>query len=272
MLSKDDIIKLNIINLEGAERPPLTSYDNTSYNLRLGKQFLVIQGLHKLGYKEKIGDCSKGTGILKLPAFSCALVSTEEWIKIPNNVFGRWGLKIRPAMSGLMFQAGPQIEPGSQGRLFGLLFNLTSAEKQLSYLTPMWSIDFERIHGTSKCIDNTMKTGEPILNMSKYTQMGIPSGSISEIYADYKKLQKSVSKRRDIGITIIVLLSSLLLPVVVTKLTYDKDDNWDNMKKRIELTDALQKENTEISELKKDINELKKQIDLLSDKKYERRP
>nr|VFK33039.1 MAG: hypothetical protein BECKMB1821G_GA0114241_11353 [Candidatus Kentron sp. MB]VFK35637.1 MAG: hypothetical protein BECKMB1821I_GA0114274_11344 [Candidatus Kentron sp. MB]VFK77477.1 MAG: hypothetical protein BECKMB1821H_GA0114242_11453 [Candidatus Kentron sp. MB] len=77
MLLKDEIINLNIINLEDLSPPPEKLYDVTSYNLRLGSQFKLIHGKeNNRGGTEGLNDCSEGSGILVLPNFSCALVST----------------------------------------------------------------------------------------------------------------------------------------------------------------------------------------------------
>ena len=257
MLTKDEIKSLNIINLEDGSKPPESSFDITSYNLRLGKNYIIIEGA--INSKEFVpGDCSSGVGILKMPPFSCALVSSEEWVKLPSNVYGRWGLKIRPAMAGLVFQAGPQIEPSSQSRLFGLLFNLSSNEKQLPYLTPLWSIDFHRISSSKRKIVEP-ETFNPILDMYKYTQLGIPTGSLSEIYAEFKKLQRQVVGRREIFVTIfltiVVLISSTMLPIIINKLTSSNQESIDLLKRQSELL-------IKIDEREKNLRDLEKRVRL----------
>lgn len=216
MLLRNEIVDLALIQMENGSSPPKGCYDITSYNLRLGKEYCLISGSD---HEQQIGDCSKGTGILRIPPFACVLVSTKEVVKLPPDIAGRWGLKIRPAMSGLVFQAGPQIQPGSHSRLFGLLFNLSSSERSLYCGQKLWSIDFERL---PKPVPVAANSGGPILRMRDYTQDGLPTGSINEIYHEYRKLQRDVSSRRDLGVAIlmavITLLISLTVPVVVTNL------------------------------------------------------
>nr|VFK33037.1 MAG: hypothetical protein BECKMB1821G_GA0114241_11352 [Candidatus Kentron sp. MB]VFK35636.1 MAG: hypothetical protein BECKMB1821I_GA0114274_11343 [Candidatus Kentron sp. MB]VFK77476.1 MAG: hypothetical protein BECKMB1821H_GA0114242_11452 [Candidatus Kentron sp. MB] len=59
----------------------------------------------------------------------------------------------------------------------------------------MWSVDFHRIPSLDKMTEAA--ESNPILNVNKYTQMGIPSGSLGEIYEEYKRLQKEVVGKRD---------------------------------------------------------------------------
>ena len=218
MLLRSEIQAEGLVALEDGSPAPQEHYDVTSYNLRLGREFCLISGRD-----QHVGDCSVGTGLLRLPPFACALVSTEEVVKLPADVYGRWGLKIRPAMSGLVFQAGPQIEPGSHTRLFGLLFNLSSSEKELHYLTPMWSIDFERLP-TAAAAPGRRST----FTMNSYTDKGLPSGSLNEIYSDYRKLQRESTRRRDLNIgvvlAIVTLLAGTVLPAVVAHVVYNRSD------------------------------------------------
>jgi deoxycytidine triphosphate deaminase len=222
MLHYDEIKKEGLIRLPDGSPAPDKFYDYTSYNLRLGGEYCLIQG-GRHGIRSD--DCSSGIGMLSLPPFACVLVSTEEIVKLPLDIAGRWGLKIRPAMSGLVFQAGPQIEPGSYTRLFGLLFNLSSEEKHIKHLSTMWSIDFERLR---KPVRKKPLQQHPIIAMREYTQHGLPFGSLNEIYAGYQRLQKENSARREVAIgiflVIVVLLSSTLLPVVVSEVVYNRSD------------------------------------------------
>ncbi len=261
MLLRAEIEALHIVQMENGSAPPPGNFDRTSYNLRLGREFCLVGRDNR---RLTVNDCGDGVGILILPPFACALVSSEEIIRLPDDVAGRWGLKIRPAMSGLLFQAGPQIEPGSFTRLYGLLFNLSSSEKQLHYRDKMWSVDFVRLSGSVPGL--TVPT-QATLDMTAYTSNGLPSGSLSEIYEDYERLQKENSARREvvigIALALVVLISSTLLPVVVAKTVYDRSDISDLVRSTEESkaqTDAVVRESTrladEIADLRARLREL----------------
>ena len=212
MLTEAEIKTLGLIVLDTSGTPaPDSCYDITSYNLRLGAEFALIDG------DGAPRDCSTGLRQLRIPPFGCALVSSREVVRLPMDIYGRWGLKIKPSLAGLVFQAGPQIEPGSYTRLFGLLFNLSSTERVIPFEQPMWSIDFEQIPAP---IPNSSAQGSPRLNLRDYTatQWGVPQGSLQELYADYQRLQSANSTRREglfaVLLVLVVFLASTVVPVV----------------------------------------------------------
>lgn len=217
MLAEAEIRRLKLVRLESGSAPPTKNFDSTSYNLCLGAQYYLFAGKEPTPLLQ---DCSTGTGVLRIPPFACVLVGTDELLYLPNNVYARWGLKIRPAMSGLIFQAGPQIEPESCGRMFGLLFNLSNSEKTLSYREPLWSVDFATLDGTSSRGVRPLNNSNPTLNLSAYTSRGIPGGSLNAIHADYLELTRQNSAKREytFGIILIVatVLASIILPLVVS--------------------------------------------------------
>lgn len=216
MLLRDEIENLRLVRMEDGSPPSDDCFDITSYNLRLGKEYCLIIEENQ----NSVGDCSVGTGVLRIPPFACALVGSEEIVCLPADIAGRWGLKIRPSMSGLVFQAGPQIQPGSHSRLFGLLFNLSSGERTLHYQDKLWSLDFVRL---PRPVSPVPTVAKPALRMAEYTQNGLPSGSISEIYAEFRKLQRETSTARsNIGLAVVLaaitLIVSIGVPLVVTQI------------------------------------------------------
>lgn len=116
-LTEQEIRSANIISRNGCEH----SYKPTTYDLRLGIEFLRPDnqdGLpQKLMHKQP----------LEIPPFSSVIVSTHEILSMPNNVVGRFNLKIRFALQGLFVQMGTQVEPHYNGRLFALLQNITNS-------------------------------------------------------------------------------------------------------------------------------------------------
>lgn len=213
MLTRTEIESLGLVILDAQGTPaPANFYDETSYNLRLGAEYMLITE------PGEVKDCSSGVRQLRIPPYGCALVGTRELVKLPNNIYGRWGLKIRPALSGLVFQAGPQIEPGSHTRLFGLLFNLSNSDRTIAFEQPMWSIDFERTSPSQ--VPNP--AGPPQERLGQYTNSlwGVPIGSLRDLYVDNQRLQKESSSRRDaffaIFFVVVVFLASVVVPIVST--------------------------------------------------------
>lgn len=210
MLAQSEIESKGLIRMEDGSAPPQENFDKTSYNLRLGAEYCLVRDGDE---SADIRDLARESGVLLIPPFACVLVSTEEFICTPKDIFGRWGLKIRPAMSGLVFQAGPQIEPGSYTRLYGLLFNLSNKRQQLHLGSTLWSIDFETVSGDSSSITEPAQPTRK--GMREYLKYGVPQGSLNEIYEDYRKLQKDSSDRREIRIYVVLGLVTLALTTVI---------------------------------------------------------
>lgn len=244
MLTRNQIEALKIIQ----DASP-GCFDKTSYNLRLGQEHVLIGG-EKPEYRE-----NAALGI-HIPPFGCVLVSTLEWLRMPEEVCGRWGLKIRPALTGLIFQAGPQIEPNYVGKLFGLLFNLSAEERVLDPNKPLWSIDFMAIRGRKPkplAADDTAD-----VSIKKYlTPSLLAHGSPGQLFVEWKRLldqatqianeresrlEKQCADLKDIndklrglltnksdkwtlvltGLFVVVICS--FVPLGISKAMYDKDE------------------------------------------------
>ncbi|MDL2256646.1 helix-turn-helix domain-containing protein [Bacteroidales bacterium OttesenSCG-928-I14] len=142
VLTGDDIKKLGLIDNETFEEDCIQS---ASYDLRLGNEYYVPSKqkqeccsdtksdsvscpFHKESIPNNVQKCSDENGVLRISPFSTIVFSSEEILKMPNNVIGRFDLRVRFAMQGLVLQVGTQIEPGYTGRLFGLLLNFSDKE------------------------------------------------------------------------------------------------------------------------------------------------
>lgn len=103
-----------------------TCFAPASYDLRVGDQHI---------------DPSKGeqdAALLPLrdkpivvPPFGSLIVSTHEIVCLPGDAIGKFNLRIKQALRGLFVQMGTQVEPWYHGRLFAVLYNVTSEEIQL---------------------------------------------------------------------------------------------------------------------------------------------
>ncbi len=104
-----------------------------SYKLSLGSQY-------RLGDKVKyLSDSQK---VLTIPPHGIAIVSTHEWLNIPNFLIARWNLKVRMVYRGLVWVGSLQVDPGYQGFLFCPIYNLSNIEQTLVYRETLFTIDF----------------------------------------------------------------------------------------------------------------------------------
>jgi hypothetical protein len=166
---------------------------------------------------------------------------------MPDGVYGRWGLRIRPALSGLIFQAGPQIAPGYQGRLFGLLFNLSSKDYVLRHKDQLWSIDFTALPGSHPVPARPSPKEQQKLKITDYATWQCPEGSLAQelsllrkdrkelltshleqmqqMLEDSQKMNRSLLGTRNLyifGFVLIVVCA--FAPMIVSRALYNKDE------------------------------------------------
>ena len=138
VLPGQDIDKLGLVYPIGEN-----SLKAMSCDLRLGQDvFHCGQGEPKFLDLEK--ESSKGVTIESL---GMILFSTKEKVKLPKNVVGRFGLRIGRGLEGLILQVGPQVEPGYEGPLFGIIFNTQGTPKTLMVDQRFLTIEFSRTSG-----------------------------------------------------------------------------------------------------------------------------
>ena len=134
VLIEQEIRDLQLIEFPEAPTPEeeTACYKPASYDLRLGAQY-VVPGEPDVGTDDaKIRDCRKA-GALTIAPFGSVVVCTYEAVNLPANVVGKFNLRIKQALRGLIVQMGTQVEPNYHGPLFALLQNITSEPIKLKY-------------------------------------------------------------------------------------------------------------------------------------------
>ena len=106
---------------------------SASYHLRLGSKYRVG---HSDGY------LSTENRVIEIPRHGIAIVSTHEWLNIPGFLIARWNLKVKMVYRGLVWVGSLQVDPGYQGFLFCPLYNLSDETQRLTYMEPLFTIDF----------------------------------------------------------------------------------------------------------------------------------
>jgi len=229
ILVKDDIMRERLIRFDPTDHDE-RCYKHASYDLRLGSEYIFPH----IGDHDKqlqILNC-ENNGMLTIPAFGSALVSTFESVALPSNVSGRFDLRIRHAFEGLMVQMGTQVEPGYEGPLFALLHNISEQAKTLKfkdYDTRPFTIEFSYTTQPTAPPPNRKRTIRDFVppNYAK----GGPDRVIEDIHkvqTDLRDISKDFSlKKMTIftGISLLLLITtiSVMVPFFLTKLTYDKD-------------------------------------------------
>jgi len=268
VLTRENIKNLGLITNESFDEKCLQS---ASYDLRLGDEYYVPSRqkqescsetqnqvlscpFHKGEIQNDIQKCSNENGVLRITPFSTIVFSTEEILKIPNNVIGRFDLRVRFAMQGLVLQVGTQIEPGYRGRLFGLLLNFSDKEicipqgmrlltAEFSYTTSNVNIEdkefnfldefIKRFPPTQGTLEAFFKRIKDIYGRNQEIQNEIISerastrqyidGKVRELDEKIreemteKRLEKSEKHKNNVtlGLSVGAIFIALLIPVIV---------------------------------------------------------
>lgn len=156
ILTGEEIIELGLVSPIGENCLKAMSYD-----FRFGQDvFHCGQGKPKFLDLEK--ESSKGVTIESL---GMILFSTKEKVKLTKNVVGRFGLRIGIGLEGLILQVGPQVEPGYEGPLFGIIFNTQGTPKTLMVDQRFLTIEFSR---TSRDTDDKLFKTIKIANLHQF--------------------------------------------------------------------------------------------------------
>ncbi|WP_152569157.1 dCTP deaminase domain-containing protein [Porphyromonas gulae] len=188
VLTCDQIKSLGIISENFNEK----NLRPASYDLSLGDDYFVPPETRSEG--AVMEKCSQHNDVLKIGEFSTVGFSTDEVLKMPSNVIGRFDLRIHLAIQGLVLQVGTQIEPGYEGRLFGLLINFSSEQicihKGSRILTAEFSYTSSDIRGLNTKICRTLsdfcKIGDGL------SPRPIVQGSIESVLKFIKKSRKQI--------------------------------------------------------------------------------
>lgn len=104
-----------------------------SYDLRLGDD-VWCQG--------KFSTLSELNPVLKIPAYSYAIVSALELANLPCFISARFDLKNSLFFNGVILSNGPQIDPGYRGALFCMLYNGSDQPVGITRGTHFATIEF----------------------------------------------------------------------------------------------------------------------------------
>ena len=144
--------------------------------------------------KSQIRNC-RGS-VLKIPKFTSVVISTHETVDLPNNIAGRFDLRLRWAMAGLVLQVGTQVEPGYKGKLWGLLHNFSGEEVAISYHQEdhrLLTAEFYYISGDSPPSEE--KKQKPTTLLQLLEKYPAKSGSLQNYFDEFIGLHTSVQDK-----------------------------------------------------------------------------
>jgi deoxycytidine triphosphate deaminase len=218
----------------------------TSYDLSLGCDY---QGE---GDDGKARTLTNGE-MLIIPQYGVVLVCSKETVETDNLTAGRFDLKIRHALAGLVLQVGTQVEPMYTGQLFGLILNLSDQPVKLFEGDAIFTIEF---HTLTTAVERERRTVSGLSEFLRAKNIKDPVKSslsriktdistelretlkqhVEQLHAKWDQQVVAQQARQDQSRTnrIVIAFSALFLflslflgiflPVYINKTTFDRDD------------------------------------------------
>jgi dCTP deaminase len=112
-----------------------------SYDMRIGDRLYSASAAEP----EKPIDLATNGHAYRIPPYGQVVLLTHETLKLPRNMVGRFGLTSSLTRKGLSASAGPQVDPGYEGKLFVTLWNQTPVSHMIEYLDKFLSIEFNQL-------------------------------------------------------------------------------------------------------------------------------
>jgi deoxycytidine triphosphate deaminase len=225
VLTIEEIKSLSIIQFDEGQEEDSKCYSNASYDLRLGVEYFIPyspSNYCEVGKVNLNGNCPHKKNVLddqivnsksdnyviKIKPFSSIVVITYEKIKLPNNVAGRFDLRIQWALQGLILQVGTQIEPGYDGRLFGLIHNFSKNEICIpSEKSRFFTAEFYYTTKETIPIEKEGKADVPLVNLRDFlNKFSSISGSLENYlhqmqsmnHEFQQRIESEINKRKEL--------------------------------------------------------------------------
>jgi deoxycytidine triphosphate deaminase len=251
ILTLNEIKELELIRLDENQISDDSCYSNASYDFRIGEKYAfpseeidnikiceakTLECPHRKNDKPKIYSCKKDNYVIRIPAFTSIVFTTYEKVSIPNNVAGRFDLRIKWALQGLILQVGTQIEPGYNGRLFGLLHNLSNKELCIPSNNRLLTAEFSYTSEVALPRKNKIELETIEQFLDKYHAI---SGTLEYFLKElnetkvkmdkgYREILEGNRYKMTVGLAIASIFLSVFLSVgvsaIVSKYSLEKDD------------------------------------------------
>lgn len=118
-----------------------------SYDLTVGDEYYLFHKPHQESESRKLPVDrleSPGAAFTLYPNGVCFVI-TEERMHIPPNLAGSLSLPLHLLQRGLLMPRQPQIDPGFQGRLIAMLYNLSTSSIRFKRGDHLMSIEFHTL-------------------------------------------------------------------------------------------------------------------------------
>lgn len=171
---------------------------NSSYDLSLGDEYY---------YKGKIKNLSDKKPFILIEPYDYAIVTSKEVANFPNDISGRFDLKVSLFCQGVILSNGTQVDPGFEGKLFCLLFNTSNSPVVLKRGQHYSTIEFNKLIAPTDGYEGIYQSKIGIIN---YLPTNTLQGGVNELKKEIEKLKTESTKLQTMILGIISLLLALI--------------------------------------------------------------
>lgn len=134
---------------DGVITPALSAnVRSASYDLRLGSEFYVGESEGKLRKRSRplqVQTLNEAAGALIIEPNTVVVVTAHEELDLGPDLIGRLSLKMDLLRGGLIMASQSQIDAGYSGRIFALLYNLSSEPRTIQHKQSFIRLELERL-------------------------------------------------------------------------------------------------------------------------------
>lgn len=182
-----------------------------SYDLRVGRKAIKST----TDRDSPLVDLEKER-ILQIGTGEFVEVLTLEKLELPNTISGRIGIRSYFTRKGLVFFAGPQIDPGFKGHLSISLFNTGPRPVIMKYGEPFCTVEFSKLDKPAR-----KSYSGPYQNQYDFPTdniefiMGAKGITLYEVSETMKRLSVDVKWMKYIlGLILAAMITSIIINVV----------------------------------------------------------
>lgn len=116
-----------------------------SYDLSVGEEFYLYQEEDGKSFISRSLPRGDPSARCRIPPNGCAFILSDETLNMPVDVVGQVALRFGMTKLGIMLSPQAPIDPGFNGRILMMLYNLSDQEVALKFGEPFVTMSFHQL-------------------------------------------------------------------------------------------------------------------------------
>lgn len=189
----------------------------SSYDISLGNKYYLYNPKKKK-VKHMIGDLENEENLVIPPNELCFVISNEK-INMPNNLVARVSLKTDLIKKGIMLAAQPPVDPGYEGKIYGMLYNLSNKEVCICHKDTILTLEFMKLDKPTHHLPSKHPM-QNFDNLKEFIKDPAIDSSLSDLKREFRKITKSFQRFIPNILTIITAIIGIMAVLMVVLLVF----------------------------------------------------